>query len=285
MPLYLAVTAGSVVVTVLSRRVAYALGSAAGSLAYLFSSRARHAIQGNLAVVFDRPADSPVVRRTARAAFRNNGRNWTDALRLGSTTKAEIERRVKIDGWDLLEAASTQGKGVILVGAHLGNIDVVGQIVAARGHQVTVPVEPVHPAALFRRTQRLRQSLGIHTVDTTTGARELLRALAGNQVVGIMADRNLAQTGVEVEFFGRPAIVSRGPAWLISKSEAPVLVGSGIRRPDGTFVGSVSALNVRRTGDPAADERANAQSIISAVEERIREHPEQWSMFVSVWKR
>jgi lauroyl/myristoyl acyltransferase len=283
MPLYIAVVASSWIVTRLPLRMAYGLASAAGTLAYLVSFRARRAIRANLSVVLSRPPASPVVRRTALAAFRNNSKNWVDSLRLASTSKSEVERRVHVEGWEIFEQAVREGKGVVLIGMHLGNIDVVGQIIAARGYPITVPVERMKPEKLFRRTQALRQSLGIRTVPADGSGRELVRALRAGQVVGILADRNTASGGIAVEFFGRPAHVSKGPAWLASRGDAAVLVGVGIRGPGGTFEAKVEAVPVERNGDPAALSEVNAQTITRCVEARVREHPEQWCMFANVW--
>jgi KDO2-lipid IV(A) lauroyltransferase len=260
------------------------MASAAGTLAYLVSFGARRAIQDNLSVVLSRPPSSPTVRRTALAAFHNNSKNWVDSLRLASTSKSEVERRVHVEGWEIFEQAVREGKGVVLIGMHLGNIDVVGQIIAARGYPITVPVERMKPEELFRRTQALRQSLGIRTVPADGSGRELVRALRAGQVVGILADRNTGGSGSEVEFFGRPTHVSRGPAWLASRLDAAVLVGVGIRGPGGTFKAKVEAVPVERSGDPAALPDINARIIIRCVEARVREHPEQWCMFANVWK-
>ena len=283
MPLYLAVVAGSWVTTRLPLRVAYAIGSAVGVCAYVFSRRARRAIQGNLAVVLGLPPPSLPVRRTALAAFRNNSKNWIDSLRLGATSTAEIERRVVVDGWERVEEALANNRGVIMIGMHLGNVDMVGQILAVRGLPITIPVESMRPEALFRRTQALRQSFGVQTILAESAGRALLRALQAGHIVCIMADRNLSRSSVEVEFMGRPAQVSKGPGWLISHTDVPVLLGFGIREPGGHFRGQVTVLPVQRTADKTADLVANAQIIMHALEEPLRSNPDQWCMFLPVW--
>lgn len=281
--LYLAVVGGSWVATRLPLRASYGLAWAAGTLSFMLSRGARRAVIDNLAVVLELPPSSSRVRRTALAAFRNNARNWIDSLRLGVTSRDEIERRVHVEGWDVLESALEEGKGAVMIGAHLGNIDLVGQIMAARGLLVTIPVEPVRPEALFQRTQRLRQSMGIQAIPAENSARRLLRSLKAGGVVGIMADRNLMKEGLEVEFFGRPTVVSAGPAWLATRSSSPVMVGTGTRLTGGSFAGRVTRLGVQRTGDHQADQQANARLIMGAIEERIRGAPDQWCMFAPVW--
>lgn len=284
MAVYLSISLGSWLVTRLSLKNAYRLGAVLGILGYVLSATARRNIQGNLAVVFGRQTRDVIVRWTALRAFMNNGQNWIDSLRLEKTTAAELESRVRLDHWDVVETATSEGKGVIVLGMHLGNVDLVGQLIAARGYQVTIPVEVVKPEALFRKMQRLRQRFGIHAIDASRSGRQLLRSLKAEHITAIMVDRNLSTSGVRVRLFGRETTVSKGAAWLVSKSDAPVLIGTGIRRRDGSFDVAVLRLPVRRTGNLQADEHANAQIIMNASEALIRQHPNQWAMFAPVWE-
>jgi lauroyl/myristoyl acyltransferase len=283
--LFLALTVGSWIMPRIPRRVAYKLTQVVGAIGYVVARKPRDNIQNNLAVVMGNPATSRLVRAAALRAFQNNAKNWCDTLRLEETTKDEIEELVHVEGWERLDEALALGQGLILLGIHLGNIDIVGQIVAARGLKLTVPVENMQPEQLFRRVQKLRQSFGIKTVPLSAGPRPLLAALNRNEIVGVLCDRNIADTGVEVHFFDKPAIVSKGPAWLAGLSHAPVLMGVGIRTADNRFAGIVTPpINILRTGNRQSDHRENAQTIMSTAEALIRQYPDQWLMFANVWK-
>lgn len=286
MLLYLAVIVGSWIGTRLPLRVAYTLARFVGVVAYFASRNARHNIQGNLSVVLGLPASGWEVRRTALRAFQNNSMNWIDTLRLGDTSSGDIEQRVTVDGWDRIEASLQQQSGLILIGMHLGNIDVVGQIIAARGYVMTVPVEPLRPKRLFERTQRLRQKMGINAVPAGIAARPMLAALKRGEIVGMMCDRNISDSGLEVEFFGRKTVVSRGPAWLARRSRAPAVVGFGVRRGAEGFRGYVQGpLSIPQTENEDADVQAIAQTIMAMAEDNIRRYPEQWAMFSPVWSQ
>jgi len=282
--LYLALVVGSWVVPRIPRQLAYFVATCAGVVAFLLAQRSRRNSEANLSVVLGQQPISPPVRISAMLAFCYNARNWVDTLLLGRLSPADLESSIHLEGWEHLESALSEGKGVILVGLHLGNIDVVGQIVAARGIAMTIPVESMRPPALFRRLQRLRQSMGIKTVPVTESPRTLLEALQRNEIVALTCDRNLGDGGVEVRFFGRPTQVSKGPAWLATRSEAPVVMGYGLRRPDNGFDARVLApLQMRRTGRRQADLQANAQTIMAQAESLIRAHPAQWMMFARLW--
>ena len=284
MVLYVALSLGSWIIPRLPKWLVRAMAQGAGAIGYVVAKGPRHNIQDNLAVVMRMPSSSATVRWNALLAFQNNARNWCDTLRLEATSRRDIESIVNVEGWERLQRCLTLGNGVILLGLHLGNFDIVGQIVAARGLTMTVPVEEMEPAALFRRIQTLRQSLGINTVPLSAGPRPLLAALKRNEIVGILCDRNTSDSGVAVRFFGRTAIVSKGPAWLASLSDAPVLMGVGIRQSDDRFRGFVSGpLPIKRSGNRREDHRANAQTVISAAESWIGQYPDQWLMFANVW--
>lgn len=283
--LYLAITAGSWIVTRIPRKAAYLLAWAAGYVAYLIARGPRLNVDSNVSVVLGLPPDSLQVRKTALKVFKHNALNWIDTLRLAGTTTDEVRNRVQVEGWQLIPEALGEGRGLILLGLHLGNMDVVGQIVAARGYPMTVPVEPMRPHALFHRTLALRRSLGINAIPATSAARSLLKVLKRGEIVGIMVDRNLSREGVPVRFFGRDTLVSKGPAWLARRSASPVVLGVGLRDGEGHFQGTVTGpLPVQRTDDEDADLRQNAQTFVSAAEALIRDHADQWVMFVPVWQ-
>jgi len=279
----LTLTLGSLLVPYIPRSLAYLLARLAGSMAYLVALQARQNIKSNLAVVMGLPAQSSAVRRAARHAFTVNACNWVDTLRLAAVQPEELEQRVQLHGWQVFEQAVTRGGGVILLGVHLGNIDLAGQIVAARGFPFAVPVERMQPERLFRRIQRLRSAFGIRVVPTSSSPRPLLRSLRAGETVGLLCDRNVAGSGVSVSFFGRPFRASRGPAWLARNSAAEVIMACGLRRGQDFEAYLFGPLSLRRTEDVDTDIVENTRLIMQTAEALIRRAPDQWLMFVPAW--
>ena len=266
-------------------RLSYGVATIAGSCAYYLVPRARRAISANLARVLDRPSHGQDVRRAARRAFQNDAKNWVDTLRIGQATREDILRSIDIQGWEHLEEAAAAGKGVIVIGMHLGNYDFVGHYVVLRGHDLVIPVERMVPERLFTFLLRLRTSKGIQAVPLDRAPREMLRMLRSGGIVAIMGDRNLAGRGVEAEFFGAPATLPRAPLSLARHSGAPVILAVAARLPSDRFQGYVSALiPLPRSRDVEADEREGARRVAAAMEDVIRGHPDQWLMFTPVWR-
>ena len=89
---------------------------------------------------------------------------------------------------------------------------------------MTVIVERLEPPELFDWFVRLRNDLGMTVVPLGPGAaRAVLQALADNEVVCLLCDRDIQGGGVEVEFFGERTTLPAGPATLGLRSGAPIL--------------------------------------------------------------
>jgi KDO2-lipid IV(A) lauroyltransferase len=282
--LYLVLRASRAVLPFVPLAVAYALADFAGLVSYWFVGRARRGICANLAVVTGQPAGSGVVRRLARDAFANDAKNWVDTLRIHRVTAQEILSAVTIDHWERLDTALARGDGLVLVTMHLGNYDLVGQVVSARGAHLTIPVERIRPPQLFDLLMMERRSMGINAVPIEAAPRAMLRALRAGEIVAVAGDRNIVGRTVEVEFFGRPTPLPRGPASLARRTGAPMILGVGIRLPSRLFAGLVSEpIEVTRTDDADADDRTNTQRLADQMEALVRRFPGQWLVFSPVW--
>jgi KDO2-lipid IV(A) lauroyltransferase len=237
-------------------------------------------------VVLRVPPTSPGVRKAARAAFRYDALNWVDTLRIARITDDEILDAVELTGWEHLEAALRQGRGVVFVVMHLGNIDLIGHALAARGARITIPVEHMQPESLFAFLLHLRRSKGINVVPIESASRELARALKAGEVAAVAGDRNVAGRGTRVEFFGQEAILPRGPVALARHTGAPVVVGLGIRTGFHRFKAWITPpLPLVHSGNAESDQRENARRIASAMEEFIARFPQQWLLFTQLWEQ
>ncbi len=282
--LYFALRLGARVVPLVPVRLAHALASAAGICAFYLFRSPRAGITSNLAVVLALPASDRRVRAAARAAFRTDAKNWLDTLRIGRLQPEVIDALVDVHGYEHLQDALAQGRGVIIVSLHLGNYDLVGQVMAARGCRLTVPAERVEPEQLFHFLMAERRSQGVNVVPIERAPREMLRALRAGEAVGLTADRTIAGRSVQVDFFGQPAILPRGPAALARHSASPVLMAVGLRLPSGRFRGEISApLSLVRTENADADEIENTSRLARLMETYIGRHPDQWLAFNSIW--
>jgi lauroyl/myristoyl acyltransferase len=261
----------------------YALARVAGSIAFFAVRGAREGVTANLSVALDKSAGSKGVRSAGRAAFQNDAMNWVDTLRIGRLSLDEIRAMVQVDDWSLLERSAESGSGVILVTLHLGNFDLVGQVLAAHGYRLTVPVERMQPVRLFDFLVKQRTRNGIHIVPVEHASRELVRALRRGEMVGLAGDRSFAGKTAVLPVFGKPAELPIGPVSLARRSHCPLLFAVGIRERPGRFRGVVKSVPILDSGHASDDDLQNLREFVRLMEETVRQFPGQWLAFRPFW--
>jgi lauroyl/myristoyl acyltransferase len=264
----------------------YPLATRLGDLFYHLDRVTRANVYDNVTHILEggqkATGDSEAI---VRGVFRNMAKNFYDLFRASTLSLAEIDRLVKVEGREYVERALSQGKGLIFVGTHFGNIDIVAQVPALWEMPVVGPAEHLKPEALFQYICNLRANKGFRLIPIDGPLFELCRALRRNEVVGLAADRNIAGSGIVVDFFGAPARLPDGYARLSLRTGAPIIVGFSQRLPDNTFAVYLEPLlELESTGDRDRDTRAGVEKVVAIMERYIGERPEQWVMSVPVWQ-
>lgn len=266
--------------------VGYWLARRAGPLVYRFSPEIREGLVHNLRHVLGPDAKEEEVQTLARQACVNIAKGHYELFRLNRLRLEEIRDLVELEGTEHMEQALARGEGVIAVTAHLGNVDVVGQLPLAYGIPISGAVWHLEHERLFRYTLKLRTSHGLRLFPSDGSLVGLVRALKRGELIALPFDRDFADNSLAVPFFGEPARLPYGPVRLSRRTGAPLLPAFVERRPDDTFRIHVEpALDVPRTGDAEADIIATMKELVGIMERYIARHPEQWLVAVPVWSK
>ncbi|MCU0607374.1 MAG: lysophospholipid acyltransferase family protein [Candidatus Edwardsbacteria bacterium] len=264
-------------------RLALGLGAVLGGLGYAAGVR-RDVALANLSRSFPEKQPREVAAIT-RKLYRNLGRNLVELLRFRNQSRADIATLVSFEGEEHLKAALAGGKGAILVSGHFGNWELYAAAIASAGYPFSVVVYPQHNAKVDALLNRLRQGTGIGIIYKRNAAKDVLRALAANRLVTMLADQDAGSDGVFVEYFGRPASTTRGPALFAVKTGAPIITGVIVREPGGKHRGIVDPP---LCADPSADREREisrlTREIASRLELRVRQHPDHWYWVHRRWK-
>ncbi len=218
---YLLYRAASLVANALPERIAVPLASRGGMVAASFMGARSVVVGRNQQRIAVEPLDASTTERRVRGAFASYGRYWMESFRLPSLDPARLAEQFSIEGLGHIEAARAAGKGAILAIPHLGGWEVGGAWFVRRGFPLTVVVEPVEPPELFDWFVRLREGFGFKVIPLGPRAgMAVVRALRANQVVALLADRDIGGGGVDVEFFGETTKLPGGPATLARRMGA-----------------------------------------------------------------
>jgi KDO2-lipid IV(A) lauroyltransferase len=118
-------------------------------------------------------------------------------------------------------------------------------------------------------------------------ARGLIASMRAGETVGILMDTNMTPPqGVFVPFFGVLACTASGMARIAAKTGAAVVPGFLLwEDSEQRYVLHFGKeLTVIRTGDAEQDALANTALFTAAIEQYIRQYPEQWLWLHRRWK-
>ena len=189
---------------------------------------------------------------------------------------------------ELLADILAQGRGAIAVTGHIGNWELLAQMVAHNGFDITTIAKPLYDPRLTRFVQRRRSAGGLKIIwrdKNAGGTRELLRAIKGGGILAMLIDQDTTVPGTFVPFFGRPAHTPRAAAALALRTGVPVIVGWNHRH------GGQHRFHFERcplpqpSGDRETDVRNLTALLTQRLEEAIRKYPEQWVWMHRRWRK
>jgi KDO2-lipid IV(A) lauroyltransferase len=245
----------------------------------------RDVVEDNLRLAFPDKNDAWIADIT-RKTFEHLGREATAMMRLSRLDPQAVIDRTILFGWDEMEAAREEGRGLLLVTGHYGNWEVAAATVAARGVPIAAIVRRQRNRLVDERLQELRRSLGVETIYQSEAPTRVPRVLRANGVVGIVGDQNAPRSGIWVPFFGRLASTHRGPALFALRLNAPVFSCIARRLPgkDVRYEIAGERVDVTRTGDLDTDVAALTAELALRLEKQVRIAPEQYFWFHKRWK-
>lgn len=268
-------------------RVGYWLASLAGSIIFLLVPSQRTAIEDNMRHVLPN-STTWQRRRIARRVVCNQIKNYYDLVRLPHLKPEDVRRMIPdIEGLEHLDAVMAQGRGAVIFGGHIGNFTIVAQLGAILGYRMAIVAEDIQPEKLYHYVNHMRESLGLEMIRMGSAeVRTIFKYMREGGALMLAGDRDVTDAGVPVPFFGLPADMPAGPVVLAQRLKVPFLPCHTMRRRDNTSVLKIyPPLELQRTGDHEADERANLLKAAHLLEEMIKQAPDQWVVLQRVWDK
>lgn len=179
-----------------------------------------------------------------------------------------------VQGMAHLDEMREDGVGGFIFSAHLGNWEMISQLMYQHG----MPVALVYRAANNPYLEKLmfRKRVGTLIPKGLEGARQMIQVLRHKGHIALLVDQKLNE-GIRVPFLGKPAMTPAAMATLALKMKVPIYMGKSIRQKNGRFLITIyPALKLPAEKDI---EKATRQVMIQVNEimaEWIRENPEQW---------
>ncbi len=273
-------------VTVIFRLLSYlplrwlhALGGVSGWLTWLFSPRYRRHMRENMVLALGDAGE----RRYRAAAIVQAGCQSLELPKIWLRPQAEVFARVvRVSGWEVVEAALQQGRGIVYLTPHLGCFEITAQYMSSH-MPITVLYRPPKQAWMqsLLEAGRARGQMHIAAADLG-GVRTLLKVLKKGGAVGLLPDQApKVGEGRWASFFGKPAYTMTLAARLTENGAAVIMVWAE-RLPGGAgYHFHLQAPTQALSGDTLA----RTQQINHEIEALVRQCPAQYLWGYNRYKR
>jgi len=266
----------------------------AGEIAWRRQGRGVQRLEANLRRVIGYDSMDPAeagaeLRELSREVMRSYARYYMEAFRMQVIPAERILSGMHIEGpgeqhaFDQMKA----GRGVIFALPHMGNFEHAGAWINLRGADgFTTVMERLKPESVYEAFVKFRSALGMEVLPLTGGASPfgtLAQRLRAGRLVCIVVDRDLRETGVEVDFFGEKAKLPATAALAVHTGAAlmPVATWFEGERDWGAHI--YDEIPIPETGDRREKIQVMTQQLANVFEQAIREHPQDWHMLQKVF--
>lgn len=263
----------------LPRSWVFYLGELMGGVAWHVMPGRRNTTLRNLRIAFAGEQDLPALRRLARETFRRTGASLLSAVHTARIPANQLGNTLRIENIELLEQARADGKGVLLLLAHMGNWELLSRIIRLfpRGTRTGAFYQPLTNPLLDALIRSRRETDGTVMFSKRENLLRIAGFLRGGGVAGVLADQRAGKQGQLVPFFGRLTRVSPLPSLLARRSKCSVLTMSLICEGPGKWVARLNTVA----------EPHNTMNCMAALEAAMKASPldvfwmqERWKVYV-----
>jgi KDO2-lipid IV(A) lauroyltransferase len=230
--------------------------------------------------------DFETAAEIALATFINLGISIVEVCRLYHGKGDELIDSIEIRGRENLQPARDKQKGLIFIGGHCGNWELMSlSFKKLFDDNVWAIVRHQNNPYLNAVVEKMRMSYGNKVIYNKAALRPILSVIKHNGAIGMLADQAVfSDNGARIDFLGRKAWANKAPAIIAHKTGVPLIPvfihRDGDRHvltihPEHTLVGDRSENGICQ----------DIQALSRYLEEFVCAHPADWYWVHRRWKR
>ena len=274
----------------LSVRVLVFISRVLGTLTFYFYKRYRERILVNLSLAFGREKNFREIKQLAKEVFFHFVLTPLETIYLAANG-IPFDRfvlKIRIEGKERLEAALARGHGVIALGAHFGSFTLLGTRLAVEGYPFNLIINVGNFPKVWEKLAFHQGIIGQKTIPikpTTASIKKSLNCLHRNEILYVVADEQQRRGGLPILFFGQIAYTPPGPAIFSLKTGASILPMFVLREDNFKRTLTIgNPIEIERTSDEKKDIETLTAKFTKALEEMVRQYPNQWAWLNRRWK-
>ena len=230
-------------------------------------------------------------KRVLRSSVESIGRTIAEFVDFNPISPEESRRTIRFDfdsdEFQAYKKAKSDGRGVLMPTAHIGNWEVLLSGFALQYEPIYFMARELDNPLIDKMFAERRAKFGSRQFYKSDSAKSALKALRAGQSVGILPDVNVhPKEGVFVPFFGVPACTTSGVARLAIHANALIFPMFAIwdETEKRYVVYNGQPIEPSSTGDRESDVVATTAAYTAEIEKIIRRFPEQWLWIHRRWK-
>jgi phosphatidylinositol dimannoside acyltransferase len=227
---------------------------------------------------------SDLLNDLTKVGMRSYLRYWCDTFRFPSWRHDRIFKTVVVENEHLLRDPIKNGRGCIVALPHAGNWDHAGAYFCSSGIALTTVAEHLEPEKLFRKFLQYRTAIGMEVLDLNSrSAATLAQRLRAGKLVALVADRDLSNSGIAVNFAGFPAKMPAGPALLSIQTGAPLVTAYVKYEKVGIRIIFEPEIAIPSTGSNSEKVAVMTQRMADRFVRQITASTSDWHMLQRIW--
>ncbi|MCK5857178.1 MAG: lysophospholipid acyltransferase family protein [Bacteroidales bacterium] len=196
------------------------------------------------------------------------------------------------DGEKHFHQLAQEGNGGIIVGAHIGNWEIAGQLMSRIDIKVNIVMKLNEDEAInevIEKAVHLKQMNIINITDDFSYLIKIKKALDKNEFVILHGDRFVDDSNIaELDFMGHKADFPMGPFLLALKFRKPITFAFAMKESNKHyhFYATKPISNLKRTNPKELNEKTIElmNDYTLALKKMLHKYPEQWFNYYKFWK-
>lgn len=273
-------------VPLIPQKAALFIAEILGRLAFLIARRERQKTLAHLAFAYGARKDAAGIHKLGQGVFIHFAKAAVDTLRLPRLNKEELNQLIE-PGYDLavIDRLLSEGRGIILLTAHLGNWELLGAFLRSKGYEGALVGRKIYYERFNEVLLALRGKWTLKTIYQDSPPHDFLRILKQNQILAILADQDVDRlNGIFVPFFGHLTYTLTSPVRLAMSTGSPILPIFLVRNGEQYKLLIDEPIRIETRGNREEILQEYTQRWSKVIEDRIRMFPDQWVWMHRRWK-
>lgn len=185
------------------------------------------------------------------------------------------------EGEENLRKAKQEGKGLMLISAHLGNWDIAGHLLKRLDSKINVVMFEAEHEKIKAYMDELMKERTVTVIPIKNDLSHIFlinKALRNNEIICFHGDRFVqGSPAIKKKFFGREAFFPEGPFVIAAKLKIPFTFVYAFKETKRHYHLYATPINTLDNAHKILED------YIYSLEEKVMKYPEQWFNYYDFW--